>query len=352
MEPIVKKWYQKPAWIYALTVLVYPIGVFLLWKSKEIKKAVKIILTIIIPVLIIFGAIDDFKKTKFNEKLVANGELFVHFRETEMNANQDVKLYFKFANNEITDFRSFNNRYSYTNAYDTRFNILDKVDNTIKISTPYNGNNGGPSLSAADSWDIKLTISFDGIGDFKFPEDSLKGTVTLEQYMGTGSDRRLVRKNYDAKFIINIPNGTLGTNSDQSKKAENEQDAQNKAMEDELNKRNSSQGKDSAKPSNSSSSNVQGDHTPTQSEMNESAQRQYTISDSLLNVLYKEIASRITPEQKKQLKAEEVEWVKKKESACADEKNGGGSMAPMNYYGCLKTMTDNRIQELKTEFPK
>lgn len=40
-----KKWYQKTGWIIAWLILFFPVGLFLMWKYSDWKKAVKVIVT-------------------------------------------------------------------------------------------------------------------------------------------------------------------------------------------------------------------------------------------------------------------------------------------------------------------
>ncbi len=41
MENIQKKWYQKTGWIIALSILFFPLGLYLLWKNKYMSKPLK-----------------------------------------------------------------------------------------------------------------------------------------------------------------------------------------------------------------------------------------------------------------------------------------------------------------------
>lgn len=40
-----KKWYQKTGWIIAWLILFFPVGLFLMWKYSDWKKAIKVIVT-------------------------------------------------------------------------------------------------------------------------------------------------------------------------------------------------------------------------------------------------------------------------------------------------------------------
>ncbi len=40
-DPDHKKWYQKTGWIIALLILIFPVGLFLMWKYTNWKKTGK-----------------------------------------------------------------------------------------------------------------------------------------------------------------------------------------------------------------------------------------------------------------------------------------------------------------------
>jgi hypothetical protein len=52
-----KKWYEKTEWIYILVILLWPVGLFLLWTNKEIPKKNKLIMSGIFGVLLITSMI-------------------------------------------------------------------------------------------------------------------------------------------------------------------------------------------------------------------------------------------------------------------------------------------------------
>jgi hypothetical protein len=52
-----KKWYEKPEWIFMLVLLVWPVGLVLLWQHKEITKKNKLIVTGIFLVLLVVSLI-------------------------------------------------------------------------------------------------------------------------------------------------------------------------------------------------------------------------------------------------------------------------------------------------------
>ncbi|MDX2362172.1 MAG: hypothetical protein QNK23_15295 [Crocinitomicaceae bacterium] len=57
-----KKWYEKAEWIYILVLLFWPVGLFLLWKNKEIPKKNKLIMTGIFLVLLVIGLLMNGEK--------------------------------------------------------------------------------------------------------------------------------------------------------------------------------------------------------------------------------------------------------------------------------------------------
>lgn len=69
------KWYRKTGWIYALIVLFFPVGLYLLWTHKPFKPMHKLLVTLIYIALVIGGmCVDNYKYAKkiqriFNEAL-------------------------------------------------------------------------------------------------------------------------------------------------------------------------------------------------------------------------------------------------------------------------------------------
>lgn len=58
-------WYQKPTWIYVLSFLFPPVGLYQLWKSQEISKKIKIIVTCA-AILFVIGITSKDSKTSFD----------------------------------------------------------------------------------------------------------------------------------------------------------------------------------------------------------------------------------------------------------------------------------------------
>jgi uncharacterized protein YecT (DUF1311 family) len=87
----------------------------------------------------------------------------------------------------------------------------------------------------------------------------------------------------------------------------------------------------------------------TQHEMNQEAENDYKKSDAELNRVYRELMGHISGDQKKALIDAELAWIKFRDSNCACWAlvHKGGSIYPLMYFGHLKTMTDDRIRQLK-----
>lgn len=87
-----------------------------------------------------------------------------------------------------------------------------------------------------------------------------------------------------------------------------------------------------------------------QQEMNVCAIQDYTTADKSLNKIYHKVMSVLSPSRQITLKAEQRTWVKKRDSECRLEtkESEGGSIWPLEFYGCLKSATQDRIKELNT----
>ena len=91
------------------------------------------------------------------------------------------------------------------------------------------------------------------------------------------------------------------------------------------------------------------DNAKNQNEMNTCAENEYKTADVVLNRVYGQLMSKLEDDQKAKLKEAEQAWIKYRDSNCEFEAfpNFGGSIYPLVYNGCLKTMTNNRTKELK-----
>jgi uncharacterized protein YecT (DUF1311 family) len=85
-----------------------------------------------------------------------------------------------------------------------------------------------------------------------------------------------------------------------------------------------------------------------QQEMNACAFRDYEVADRALNQTYKELMSRLQEAQQRDLRVQQRAWLKKRDSQCWAEAqpSEGGSVWPLEYYGCLRRSTERRTEEL------
>jgi uncharacterized protein YecT (DUF1311 family) len=87
----------------------------------------------------------------------------------------------------------------------------------------------------------------------------------------------------------------------------------------------------------------------TQHEMNQQAEDDYKKSDAELNRVYKDLMGHLTAEQKKAMIDAELAWIRFRDANCAcwALPHKGGSLHPLMYFGYMKSMTDDRIKQLK-----
>lgn len=83
--------------------------------------------------------------------------------------------------------------------------------------------------------------------------------------------------------------------------------------------------------------------------MNQCAGQDFEKADRRLNKKYTEYQTRLTREQKEQLRGTQLAWIKFRDKSCDFESSGvqGGSAYPMIRYGCLAEKTRARIKELE-----
>nr|WP_276592591.1 MULTISPECIES: lysozyme inhibitor LprI family protein [unclassified Methylobacterium] len=88
---------------------------------------------------------------------------------------------------------------------------------------------------------------------------------------------------------------------------------------------------------------------PTQADLNECAAADYGAADKALNAVYGQLMKKIDPKAKDNLRAAQKAWLPFRDATCALESMGldGGSAYAMEYNGCLKGLTDQRIKVLK-----
>ena len=93
------------------------------------------------------------------------------------------------------------------------------------------------------------------------------------------------------------------------------------------------------------------DDAQTQFEMNQCARRESEAADAELNKVYNRLAAKLEDEQRAQLKAAELAWIKYRDTNCEFESAfyKGGTMRPMVHSYCLARMTNERTAELKQQ---
>ncbi len=94
------------------------------------------------------------------------------------------------------------------------------------------------------------------------------------------------------------------------------------------------------------------DNATTQLDLNTCAGQTLERSDAELNVLYKQIMQRLgsgTPEAKKLIAAQKS-WIAFRDNECEFTASGveGGSVYPMIVIMCRNTLTERRVEDLKT----
>ena len=89
----------------------------------------------------------------------------------------------------------------------------------------------------------------------------------------------------------------------------------------------------------------------TQAEMNQCARKAHEAADAELNKAYNRFVAKLDEEQRAQLKAAELAWIKYRDSTCELEGSfyKGGTMRPMIYSYCLERVTKERTAELKLQ---
>jgi uncharacterized protein YecT (DUF1311 family) len=85
-----------------------------------------------------------------------------------------------------------------------------------------------------------------------------------------------------------------------------------------------------------------------QREMNACAVLDYKAADNILNQKYKEVMSSLPPPKQERLRQQQRAWLQKRDLQCKAEArpSEGGSIWPLEFYGCLKTVTQGRTKEL------
>jgi uncharacterized protein YecT (DUF1311 family) len=86
-----------------------------------------------------------------------------------------------------------------------------------------------------------------------------------------------------------------------------------------------------------------------QREMNACAVRDYKAADAVLNAKYKRVMSALPDTFRQQLRSAQRLWLQKRDPQCrAKAKDSeGGTIWPLDFFGCLKTVTEQRTKELE-----
>ena len=93
----------------------------------------------------------------------------------------------------------------------------------------------------------------------------------------------------------------------------------------------------------------------TQMEMNQEAFTLYKKADTRMTLVYKKVAKSLKdPKQKQTLIQTQRKWIIYKEAHCKAiaALYEGGSIQPLIYYDCLKTITNDRIKNLQNYLEK
>ena len=86
----------------------------------------------------------------------------------------------------------------------------------------------------------------------------------------------------------------------------------------------------------------------TQQQMNACAFRDYKIADRALNEMYKDVMAKLSRQNQQLLRQEQRAWLKNRDPQCTEEAKDsiGGSIWPLEFYWCLKSVTEERTGEL------
>jgi uncharacterized protein YecT (DUF1311 family) len=82
--------------------------------------------------------------------------------------------------------------------------------------------------------------------------------------------------------------------------------------------------------------------------MNACAVRDFREADKMLNEKYKAVMASLAPTKQKTLRQEQRSWLKVRDPQCKLKAkfSEGGSIWPIEYFGCLKMSTELRTKEL------
>ena len=85
-----------------------------------------------------------------------------------------------------------------------------------------------------------------------------------------------------------------------------------------------------------------------QQEMNACAVRDYRAADARLNIRYAAVMQSLPVDRRAALRVEQREWLRRRDPGCKAEAapSEGGSIWPLEFYGCLEKSTAQRIRTI------
>jgi uncharacterized protein YecT (DUF1311 family) len=94
------------------------------------------------------------------------------------------------------------------------------------------------------------------------------------------------------------------------------------------------------------------DDAQTQMKMNQCAAQDLAKENKNINWIYKKVMGTLSKNEKSQLKALELRWIREKDTTCKAEaaENAGGSMEQMVLNMCLARLTKERSEWLKENY--
>ena len=80
------------------------------------------------------------------------------------------------------------------------------------------------------------------------------------------------------------------------------------------------------------------------------AVRDYKAADAKLNETWKIVMSSLSLGRRTELRRQQREWLKKRDPTCKAKADvyKGGSIWPLEYYGCLQSATEKRTKEIQS----
>jgi uncharacterized protein YecT (DUF1311 family) len=86
-----------------------------------------------------------------------------------------------------------------------------------------------------------------------------------------------------------------------------------------------------------------------QQQLNACAVRDYRAADAALNNRYREVMAELPTGPRIALRQEQRDWLRHRDPACKTEARSseGGSIWPLEFYGCLETSTRERTRQLE-----